>query len=222
MKIPYLTVIIMIVTAIFSQKTYSDEIHLKNGRIIEAEHCWEDGNTVKYQKYGAEVKIDKKNVKKIVYRTGKEAADRTLAKQNKLKEMEGKYTTSGGIIMLKDGETIQVDKTWVEDGNIGYFANNKTLYIEEHKVDQIIKSNMSISKVENNYSRTKKNKNSSEYLKDGPVEDFIKDGVLYKFIGFTKRNPAWHYFADAPLFCNLSPDRCCQPGRLRGHKANRA
>ena len=45
----------------------ADEIHLKDGRVIEVESCWEKSDQVKYEKYGAIVGIDIEIVKEIKY-----------------------------------------------------------------------------------------------------------------------------------------------------------
>ncbi len=41
------------------------EIELKDGRIITAESCWEEGDMIKYEMYGATVGLEKEKVKRI-------------------------------------------------------------------------------------------------------------------------------------------------------------
>ena len=45
--------------------TVADEIHLKNGRIINTSFFWEDGSEIVFEKYGNTVGLPKKSVKEI-------------------------------------------------------------------------------------------------------------------------------------------------------------
>jgi hypothetical protein len=86
------------------------EIELKNGRIITAEYCWEEGSKIKYEKYGAIIILKKEDVEKII---------------DKEYEIPKSYGTA--VVFLKDGNVISTENTWVE-GNIVYCQTKKRLY----------------------------------------------------------------------------------------------
>lgn len=58
----------LIASLLFSNLLLAHEIHLKDGRIIEAESVWEEDNKVFYEKHGATVEFDKTKVKEIIYK----------------------------------------------------------------------------------------------------------------------------------------------------------
>jgi len=52
--------------------SYGHEIHLTNGKVIQAELVWEDQGMVTFEQYGGVISISRKSVKEIVYiETGK-------------------------------------------------------------------------------------------------------------------------------------------------------
>ncbi|MCI5147732.1 MAG: serine protease, partial [Candidatus Electrothrix sp. AR3] len=42
------------------------EIHLKNGKIIEAERVWQEGKFIKYEKYGGTISLARNQVKQVI------------------------------------------------------------------------------------------------------------------------------------------------------------
>jgi hypothetical protein len=58
---------VVIATLIISSSVYSDEIHLKNGNVIETKNCWEENDLIYYEKLGVTIKIARCEAEKIVY-----------------------------------------------------------------------------------------------------------------------------------------------------------
>lgn len=56
----------MLILFFFAGPAGSDEIHLKDGRVLKVEECWEEKGMIKYRKYGTVLGIAKDNVKEIV------------------------------------------------------------------------------------------------------------------------------------------------------------
>ena len=65
MKLHAFLVVVMLVCSM--TPVYGHEIHLTNGKIIEAETVWEEGSAVKYEKYGGVISIARNRVKEIIY-----------------------------------------------------------------------------------------------------------------------------------------------------------
>ena len=63
------------------------EIHLKDGRVIEAKTCWEEDGAVKYENYGVIVELQRDLVAKVVYE-------------------DDRVWNNGATLYLKNGSTI--------------------------------------------------------------------------------------------------------------------
>jgi len=125
----------------------SNEIYLKDGRIINTENYWEDGNIISYEKYGAIIKINKNKIQNIRNIDSKEVSNKILLKGTLLKEKKKKYSSYLSIIITKDNRTIRADKTWFNDYNIGYTNGDIKYYIEEDDINQFIRTKMSLTKM---------------------------------------------------------------------------
>lgn len=96
------------ILVLLSSQVDAHEIHMKDGRVIKATSCWEDGDMVRFEKYGGVVGISKDLVKEIVYekvapRSGVYVVDRYKTRISPGKSMEGikftpySQTTSKGV-----------------------------------------------------------------------------------------------------------------------------
>ena len=125
----------------------SNEIYLKDGRIIEAENYWENGNVISYEKYGVIIKINKNIVKEVRTLDSKKTSNKIFLKGSLLKEKKKKYNSYLSIIITEDNRTIRADKTWFNDYNIGYTKGDIKYYIEEDNINQFIRTKMSLTKM---------------------------------------------------------------------------
>ncbi len=66
----------------------SDEIHLKDGRVLKVAECWEEKGMIKYRKYGTVLGIDKGNVKEVVRFSDFEKLEKDLESLNDEKRLE--------------------------------------------------------------------------------------------------------------------------------------
>lgn len=66
MKIRVIYLCVLFILFGFSGVAGADEIHLKDGRIIKVQECWEEEEMIKYRKYGTVLGIAKDSVKEIV------------------------------------------------------------------------------------------------------------------------------------------------------------
>jgi hypothetical protein len=149
-------VLIITVTAIslsisiihdYERELQSIEIYLKDGRLIESENYWENGNFISYEKYGVIIKINKNIVKEIKSLDPKETSNKISLKGSLLKEKKKKYNSYLSIIITEDNRTIRADKTWFNDYNIGYTKGGIKYYIEEDNINQFIRTKMSLTKI---------------------------------------------------------------------------
>lgn len=93
------------------------ELKLKDGRIIEAEFCWEENGRVKWNKYGATMSIEKEKVEEII---------------NSEYVKPEKKSYGAAIVVLNNGKIILTEKTW-EEGNKVYCQIGKTEYAYDKK-----------------------------------------------------------------------------------------
>jgi hypothetical protein len=131
----------------YEKEIQSNEIYLKDGRIINTENYWEDGNIISYEKYGAIIKINQNKIHKIRHLDPKENSNKILLNRTLLKEKKKKYNSYLSIIITKDNRTIRADKTWFNDYNIGYSKGDIKYYIEEDDINQFIRTKMSLTKM---------------------------------------------------------------------------
>jgi hypothetical protein len=61
-------VLLTALTVLGSIRAEADEIHLKSGKVILTDACWEEGDYVKYRKYGGVLGLKKSLVSKVVHK----------------------------------------------------------------------------------------------------------------------------------------------------------
>ncbi|MDX9964476.1 hypothetical protein, partial [Desulfobacter postgatei] len=166
----------LILIIFFTFPAFSDEIHLKNGRIVKIDEYWEQDGQITYEQYGTTMYINKKDVAKIV----KENSEQLVVE----KKEKQKYNTNGCVIFLKNGETIIGYKSWFEDGIIYCEAKNTTYHILEKDIMQFSKSTVKKNKLKPSLAKKQKKQNKLQDYDEPPNYDFVKDGALYKYIHF--------------------------------------
>jgi len=68
--------------ALLAIPALSDEIHLKDGRVIKARVSWKAGDLIKYEKFGAVMGVEKQQVKYILTKYTQKYKDATVYLEN--------------------------------------------------------------------------------------------------------------------------------------------
>lgn len=135
--------------------SHADELHLKDGRVIEAEEVWESSGIVWYRQGRLISSVARTDVVRIT-KTVAEASGRTDSPAAKAKskdaaaaeEEESKATgkTSTGAratsrkvsrILLKDGTSIDADSIWEESERLGYRLGKMQTVIDRSEVAKV-------------------------------------------------------------------------------------
>lgn len=166
------SIIILYCLIAFVTEADAHKIYLKDGRTIEAGFCWEEGDVIKYQKFGTVVTIKRDRVKKIIYSNeGENNISSSIPKRDNIEKNEAQYP-KGGIIILKNGEKIIADIIWVDNGIIKYVVNGVTLYITENNIEKIVNSK---SNTHNKKKNTLSSKPEKETLEEW--ERFVQENA---------------------------------------------
>jgi hypothetical protein len=88
------------------------EVIFKNGKVIEAEFCWEENGRINWAKHGATMSTEKGKVQEIV---------------DKKYVITEKKAYGEAVVVLKNGKVIPTRNTWVE-GDTVYCQTDKATY----------------------------------------------------------------------------------------------
>lgn len=139
----------------------ADELHLKDGRVIEAEEIWESGDTVWYRQGKMIASVAKDDVVRITKpRPTATNAATDSDKPSAMPKTNGKATASvaeannGATdksapnaptthkvtrLLLKDGTQIDADSIWEESERIAYRFGKMQTFIDRDEVVKIIR-----------------------------------------------------------------------------------
>src|ERR1051326_5613605 len=101
----------------------ADQLHLKDGRVIEADDVWEMNGELWFRQGKVISSVTKNNVARVV-KLALDALQPAASRPDsnaKAKEIVPRPVTR---IVLKDGGKIDADTTWEESGLIGYLIGN--------------------------------------------------------------------------------------------------
>jgi len=177
-----ISICIGVVAALLPQMIFGYDILLRDGRKIEVEYYWEEDGQICYEKYNTIVKLNKNHVK-VIEIDEKEVARRKKLKNERKVNMEKKYTSSGAVVFLNDGSTIDAIATWVENDLIACKTKKTMIYLKENQIQQLVKAKIPYT------PKSSSKKTEDRIYKDAPAEDFMEDGTLYKFSGYTDSCP---------------------------------
>lgn len=132
----------------------ADELHLKDGRVIDAEEVWETGDTLWYRRGKVINSIAKAEVLRITRpRAAAEApaAPAANAKPALPAALSGAVKTesaSGSVesvdarkvarIFLNDGTQIDADNVWESESRVGYRLGKMQTFIDRADVERIV------------------------------------------------------------------------------------
>jgi len=131
------SLLISIILMIFIVSSDADEIHLKNGRVIDTDSYWEENDRIAYEMFGATIYIDKSKIKKIVTENENEVSQKKSHMREKQKKLFQKYNTNGGAVILKNGDFFVAKRTWYQDGVIYCETEKGSLYFKPEEISQI-------------------------------------------------------------------------------------
>jgi hypothetical protein len=111
----------------------ADQMHLKDGRVIEVDDAWEMNGEVWFRQGKLITSVAKNNVVRVT-RLAAPAQPDTAGK-------DGKAIVPRTVtrIVLKDGGKIDADTAWEEDGLVGYLMGNMQAFVERTAVERIMR-----------------------------------------------------------------------------------
>ncbi len=145
--------------AAFCLAAMADELHLKDGRVLEAEEVWENGDIVWYRQGKMIASVAKADVVRITKpkpaaSTDQDSPKPVAAKPNaknaasavepnnnaEVKSNHNDSTTRKVTrILLKDGTQIDADSIWEESERIAYRFGKMQTYIDRNEVVKVIR-----------------------------------------------------------------------------------
>jgi soluble lytic murein transglycosylase-like protein len=129
----------------------ADELHLKDGRVIEAEEIWETGDTLWYRRGKMINSIARADVLRITRPRAAAEAPLAPAANAKPAALSGTVKTesaSGSVesvearkvarIFLKDSTQIDADNVWESETRVGYRLGKMQTFIDRADVERIV------------------------------------------------------------------------------------
>jgi len=130
---------------------FADELHLKDGRVIEAEETWESNGVLWYRQGKITMSVARADVVRITKPVtgGSSKAENGTAPKAKPPSEESKDSTRSGVgnqglthkvtcILLKDGTRINADAVSEESDRINYRLGNMQTVIDRSEIARII------------------------------------------------------------------------------------
>lgn len=131
----------------------ADELHLKDGRVIEADDSWESNGVIWYRQGKMISSVARKDVVRITKpvpgespKADKDDAPASKAKPSTEESREAGKSTTGNSrsthrvtrILLKDGTQIDADSIWEESERIGYRLGKMQTVIDRSEIARLI------------------------------------------------------------------------------------
>jgi hypothetical protein len=132
----------------------ADQLHLKDGRVLEVEEVWEVGDAIWYRQGKIIASYAKADVVKITKPkpapSSPEAADSASMSEPKAKvgsfaEESDKSADGGGAtrkvsrIILKGGNQIDADAVWEDADRVGYRLGKMQTFVDRSEVERVIR-----------------------------------------------------------------------------------
>lgn len=138
--------------------SFADELHLKDGRVIEADEIWESNGIVWYRQGKLIASVGRAEVVRITKIVSEEAAkpDKSASPSAKAKTRESASTAeesreAGKVvsgnpgsrhkitrILLKDGTQIDADSVWEESERLGYRLGKMQTVIDRSEIVKVL------------------------------------------------------------------------------------
>ncbi len=115
----------------------ADQLHLKNGQLIEADEVWEVGDELWFRQGKIVSSVAKSRLLRLVRATAAEGATRAGMMGERAPDGQGDRRRLTRVI-LKDGVTIEADEVWESAGQVVYRLGNVQTFIEREAVERVI------------------------------------------------------------------------------------
>jgi len=131
-------VVIIFVFFLLCVAARADELHLKNGRVVEAEEVWEVADAVWYRQGKVIASFAKTEVARIA--KSKPAPAAALSSGNSGDGAGGDEVVTRTVsrIMLRGGRQIDADAVWGDAKQIGYRLGKMHTVIDRREVEQVV------------------------------------------------------------------------------------
>jgi soluble lytic murein transglycosylase-like protein len=117
----------------------ADQLHLRDGRVIEAEEVWEMGDELWFRQGKLISSVAKAEVLRVARpKPATAAAPSPAAAGNSAKPAEAAPRTVTRIV-LKGGATIDADTVWEDGELIGYLLGNMQAFVERAAVEKVLR-----------------------------------------------------------------------------------
>ncbi len=138
---------VIFVCSVFSLSVLADELHLKDGRVIDAEQVWQIGETVWYRQGNVVASVPKVDVVRITKpkpatttEPKTEPKDPSTAPSSTAPSRDNVITRNVTRIVLKDGTQIDADSVWEDSERVGYSLGKMQAFIDRKEVKNVIRA----------------------------------------------------------------------------------
>lgn len=128
--------------ALFAASARADELHLKDGRVIEADEVWEVGDAVWYRQGKIIASCAKAEVVRITKpKPAPAATDLASPVDESGQGANGSEVVTRKIsrLILKGGTQIDADAVWEDAGRIGYRLGKMHAFVDRSEVQRVIR-----------------------------------------------------------------------------------
>ncbi|MCG3161586.1 MAG: Membrane-bound lytic murein transglycosylase F [Acidobacteria bacterium] len=117
----------------------ADELHLKNGRMVEAEEVWEVGDAIWYRQGKVIASFARTDVARITKSKPAPAASlSSVSNSGESANGDEMVTRTVSRILLKGGRQIDADAVWENSGLVGYRLGKMQTVIDRRDVERIV------------------------------------------------------------------------------------
>lgn len=147
----YVLLVSLCLGACLGGQALADELHLKDGRVIEAEETWESNGVIWYRQGKLIASVARSEVVRITRPVAGESqkTEKDADLKAKPPASEGKGTVKDTAsnrqtthrvtrILLKDGTQINADSIWEESERIGYRLGKMQTVIDRSEIARIV------------------------------------------------------------------------------------
>ncbi len=129
----------------------ADDLHLKDGRVIEAEEIWQVGDVVWYRQGKIIASVPRNEVVRITAPKQQPAAE---TKNRNVKAPQADSVQTGVVvtppeqesqtrkvarIVLKDGSQIDADSIWEDSGRVAYRMGKMQSFVDRNEIKNIVR-----------------------------------------------------------------------------------
>lgn len=131
--------VILVCLLLCAASVQADELHLKNGRMVEAEEVWEVGDAIWYRQGKVIASFARTDVARITKSKPAPAASlSSVGNSGESANGDEMVTRTVSRILLKGGRQIDADAVWENSGLVGYRLGKMQTVIDRRDVERIV------------------------------------------------------------------------------------